>query len=175
MNSTFSAVRMLGLAVVAGGFVAGSVAPVAAADAGSVFQKLAGNWKCERGGCWVKPVGAKVAERLGCRVNYGVSGANLTQSINCKGSIQLNATSKLALSGNKVSGNWSSYNNQTGRMNGSASGSVTDNRMSVGITANDGQSGAMRAVVGGSGAHTVELYQVRSGKRYKVGQLALTR
>jgi hypothetical protein len=173
MNSVFSAVRMLGLAVIAGCLLAGSPAPVEAADSG-VFQKLAGNWKCQRGGCWVKPVGAKVAERLGCRVNYGVSGASLTQSINCKGSIQLTANSKLSQQGNRVSGSFTSFNNQTGRINGSASGVVTDSRMSVGITADDGKTGAMRATIG-TDSQVVELYEVRSGKRYKVGQLSLTR
>lgn len=174
MKSVFSAGRLFGLAAAA---LAASVALVGGspeARADKLLDQLAGNWKCQSGGCWVRPVGG-VKERVGCRVNYAVSGSNMSQSINCKGSIQLTANSKMAKSGERVSGSWSSYNNHTGRISGSASGVATGNRISVGITANDGKTGAMRANIDGNNRHTVTLYQNEGGKRHVVGILTLSR
>lgn len=158
--------------------VTGGASGVSAASKskGNPFPKLKGNWKCVRGGCWIRPVGGD-KERVGCRVKYRVgSGAkSLTQSINCRGSIKMTATAKIRLKKrNRVSGSWTSYNNHTGRSSGGVSGSTTSSKLYVGISSKDGSRGAMSATVSGR-RHKVTLYQVKNGKRHVVGRLSLRR
>ena len=147
-----------------------------AASKGNPFPKLKGGWKCVRGGCWIKPVGG-AKERVGCRVRYkvGSGGRSISQSINCRGSIKMTASSKVNLKkNNRVSGSWTSYNNHTGRVSGGASGTTTSSRLQIGISGSKGFRGAMRASIGGKG-HKVTLYQTKNGKRHVVGRLSLRR
>ena len=156
--------------------VAGGSSGVSAASKGNPFPKLKGNWKCVRGGCWIRPVNGD-KERVGCRVKYkvGSGGKSITQSINCRGSIKMTATAKVRLrKNNRVSGSWTSYNNHTGRSSGGASGSATARKLFVGISSKDGSRGAMSASVSGK-RHKVILYQVKNGKRHVVGRLSLRR
>ncbi len=156
--------------------VAGGASGASAASKGNPFLKLKGNWKCLRGGCWIRPVNGD-KERVGCRVKYrvGAGGKSITQSINCRGSIKMTAKAKVRLrKKSRVSGSWTSYNNHTGRKSGGASGSTTSSRLYVGILSKDGSRGAMSATVKGK-RHKVKLYQTKNGKRHLVGLLSLKR
>lgn len=164
-----AAVLSLGLMIV------GGVSSAGAAGGGNPFPKLKGNWKCVRGGCWVRPVGG-AKERVGCRVRYkvGSGGRSIAQTINCRGSIRVSANARVRMRGNgRVAGSWTSYNSHTGRVSGGASGTVSANRLFVGISAK-GYRGAMRAIISGR-RHTVNLYQTKNGRRYQVGRLSLRR
>jgi len=156
--------------------VAGGSVGASAASKGTVFSKLSGKWKCVRGSCWIRPVnGAK--ERVGCRVRYkvGTRGKSITQSIDCRGSIRMTSSAKIKLrKRNRVSGKWTSYNNNSGRSSGDASGSTTSSKLYVGITSRKGSRGAMRATVSGK-RHVVTLYKRKGGKNYVVGRLSLKR
>lgn len=193
MTSVFSAGRVLHLVAAAAASIillgSASAAPVADAAAapaadkaaapavgkGNPFPLLDGNWKCVRGGCWVRPVGG-VKERVGCRVNYKIEAdVSLSQSINCKGSIQLTASSKVTRSQDgSVSGDWTSFNNHTGRLTGSATGVAEIDRITVGITSKDGKLGAMRTTIGEK-SHTVKIYETVNGKQHQIGNLSLSR
>jgi hypothetical protein len=155
-------------------FILDAQASMAAAK--TPFDKLRGGWKCVRGGCWLKPVEGK-RERVNCRVRYNVSngGMNMAQSINCRGSFRMTASSKVSLSrSGRLTGSWTSFNNHTGRISGGASGRARGDKIFVGISGTGGYRGAMRAVIGGSG-HRVTLFQVHNGRRYVVGRLSLRR
>ena len=156
--------------------IAGGASNASAASKGNPFPKLKGNWKCARGGCWVRPVGGK-KERVGCRVKYrvGSGGNSISQSINCRGSIKLTASASVRRKKNgRVSGSWTSYNNHSGRSSGGASGSTTSTNLFVGISSKGGGRGAMRATISGN-SHRVTLYKTQAGKRHIIGVLSLRR
>jgi len=156
--------------------VAGGTGLANAASKGSPFPKLKGNWKCVRGGCWIRPVGG-AKERVGCRVRYrvGAGGRSIRQAIQCRGSIKMTANAKVSMkSRGRVAGSWTSYNNHTGRVSGGASGTASSSKLYVGLSSNKGYRGAMRAVISGK-RHIVTLYQTKNGRRNIVGRLSLKR
>ena len=143
----------------------------------SPFGKLQGNWRCVRGGCWLKPVGKK-RERVNCRVRYNLSGGGkrLSQSIVCRGSFRMKATARIDMQNNgRLSGDWSSYNNHKGRIYGDVSGIARASRISVGISGSNGYRGGMRAVITSPRRHRVTLFENHNGRRIMIGRLVLRR
>jgi len=179
MSSFFSGKSLLRLLVACAALTlmsVGGAGVASAASKGNPFPKLKGNWKCLRGGCWMRPIGG-ARERVACRVKYKVGGGGktLAQRINCRGSIRMNANANVRMrKRSRLSGSWTSYNNHSGRVKGGASGNATSNKVFVGISGTKGFRGAMRAVINGK-RHRVTLFQTKNGKRYVVGRLSLRR
>jgi len=170
--------RLAGLAVFATIIMAMAfMASLSHARPSSPFGKLQGNWRCVRGGCWLRPVGKK-RERVNCRVRYSLSGGGmrLAQTIVCRGSFRMKATARINMRKNgRVSGSWSSYNNHKGRVSGDASGIASSSRISVGISGSNGYRGGMRAVITSPRRHRVTLFENHNGRRIMIGRLVLRR
>lgn len=134
------------------------------------FSKLSGSW---RGSGQVSPLGGQ-GERVRCRVGYSVSGASVTQSINCAGTdYRVNASGKLTYANGKVTGSWTESNYNVG---GKVYGTAKPGQMYLRITG-DAFSGRMAIKAAGGSRHTVHITQfdAGSGKYTTLANMSLSR